>query len=134
MSTSVHTDRACAFRNFINIGKRERPVCTEAFISHVFLQRGPSFLLQKNRLVAHTRYESTATLHRWTDLLHQKHAFVNVSSLGSSAEGRDLKLITINGGKNLPRIFVDAGIHAREWISPAATIFFVDKLTKHIKR
>ena len=59
---------------------------------------------------------------------------VNVSSIGKSIEGRDLNLVTINGGRNLPKIFIDAGIHAREWISPASTLFFMDKLTKVLKR
>ena len=67
-------------------------------------------------------------------MVEELYPNVNVSSIGKSIEGRDLNLVTINGGRNLPKIFIDAGIHAREWISPASTLFFMDKLTKVLKR
>ncbi len=39
---------------------------------------------------------------------------MNVSTIGRSSEQRDIKLVTVNGGRGLPKIFIDAGIHARQ--------------------
>lgn len=37
-----------------------------------------------------------------------------------------LKLST--GGRNKPAIFIDGGIHAREWIAPATVLYMVELL------
>ncbi|KAI1694526.1 zinc carboxypeptidase domain-containing protein [Ditylenchus destructor] len=58
-------------------------------------------------------------------------------NIGKSFEGRDLVGIKISGAplhekrKTVPPIvFIDAGIHAREWIAPAVAIYIIDKLVK----
>jgi hypothetical protein len=38
---------------------------------------------------------------------------MNISVIGKTSESRDIKLVTVNGGRGLPKIFIDAGIHAR---------------------
>lgn len=51
--------------------------------------------------------------------------------IGKTYEGRDLKLIKIgklNEDDSIPGFWIDAGIHAREWISPAAALFLVSRL------
>merc|ERR1719512_358875 len=50
-------------------------------------------------------------------------------------EGRNIKVVKINSNNTrLPIIFIDAGIHAREWISPASTLFLIEKLAKQISK
>jgi len=54
-----------------------------------------------------------------------------VETLGKSYSGNDLRLIRVGVGqanKNKPVIFIDSGIHAREWIGPAFTTYFVQAL------
>lgn len=56
---------------------------------------------------------------------------VFVKTFGKSYEQRLLKIITItNGdgrvGKNV--IFIDAAMHAREWITPSMALFIIDEL------
>ena len=49
-------------------------------------------------------------------------------SIGKSFEGRDIWAVTI-GKKNRPKIVIDCGVHAREWISPAFCLWLIDGLT-----
>ena len=61
---------------------------------------------------------------------------VSVSSIGTTYEGRDIVMIKIcssgHCGKK-PAILIDGGIHAREWISPAATLMLIDKIVNTVK-
>ncbi|KAL5277837.1 hypothetical protein ACFFRR_002831 [Megaselia abdita] len=59
---------------------------------------------------------------------------VFVKQVGYTFENRALKTITVTNGdgrKNKPVIFVDAGMHAREWISPATGIYVIQQLVEH---
>lgn len=58
---------------------------------------------------------------------------VLVSTVGHSHEGRDMKTITILPNSNVSRpstIFIDAAIHAREWIAPATALYSIDQLLR----
>jgi len=49
--------------------------------------------------------------------------------IGTSVEGRDLTVIRLGTPhENKPIIWIDAGMHAREWIAPATAIYLIDKL------
>ncbi len=78
---------------------------------------------QYNRLsVIHSFLDSTASANP---------NIARVETIGTSYQGRALKLIRIGvnvANKNKPVIFVDGGIHAREWISPAFATCLVDYL------
>ncbi|XP_060072712.1 carboxypeptidase B-like [Ylistrum balloti] len=56
-----------------------------------------------------------------------------VESIGTSYEGRKMNIIKI--GKTSPNvkpvIWVEAGIHAREWISPAVAVWTIDKMLRN---
>ena len=34
-------------------------------------------------------------------------------------------------GRVKPAVWIDAGIHAREWISPATALYFINQLVEH---
>ncbi|XP_050711912.1 uncharacterized protein LOC126995989 isoform X4 [Eriocheir sinensis] len=59
---------------------------------------------------------------------------VKVEVAGRSVEGRPIHLVTITDdvanahAARKPVIFIDGGIHAREWVSPAAVLGVVDNL------
>lgn len=55
---------------------------------------------------------------------------VTVRELSRTREDRPILLVTIHSGsdKKSPVIFVDGGMHAREWASPAAALFLVGRL------
>ncbi|KAL9959738.1 hypothetical protein ACROYT_G033093 [Oculina patagonica] len=56
--------------------------------------------------------------------------------LGSSHEGKQMKAIKIQGkySFNKPVFFIECGIHAREWVSPATCMFIIDEMTQKYGR
>jgi len=95
---------------------------------------GTAHKRKARRRITHLDYVGVNEIYRFLNYLSEKHRSVGVSSIGRSVQGRPIKLVTVNGGKNLTRIFVDSGIHAREWISPAATLVFIERLAKALTR
>ncbi|CAI2308691.1 unnamed protein product [Caenorhabditis sp. 36 PRJEB53466] len=56
---------------------------------------------------------------------------VSVQPIGTSHEGRQIPLIKITNKRNggVKRgIWVDGGIHAREWVSPSTVLYFIHQL------
>ncbi|KAH8302212.1 hypothetical protein KR044_004077, partial [Drosophila immigrans] len=59
---------------------------------------------------------------------------VEVKTVGKSYEGRSLKTIRITNGDgrlNKQVIFVDGGIHAREWIAHASVLYAISELANN---
>ncbi|KDR21621.1 Carboxypeptidase B [Zootermopsis nevadensis] len=52
--------------------------------------------------------------------------------IGKSSQGRDLKLLKVStgGDGNKPAIWIDGGLHAREWISPATVTYIMLQLVE----
>jgi carboxypeptidase A len=48
-------------------------------------------------------------------------------NIGESFEGRPLKVIKISTNDNNPAIFIEANIHAREWISSATAVWLINE-------
>ncbi|XP_055711445.1 zinc carboxypeptidase-like [Phlebotomus papatasi] len=75
------------------------------------------------------RYYRLQNIHKWLRSLETKHPGVVTTVVGgSSYENRDLLGIKISHGANNPAVFLEGGIHAREWISPATTTFIANEL------
>ncbi|EJD74733.1 carboxypeptidase A1 [Loa loa] len=53
-----------------------------------------------------------------------------VRSIGVTHEGRQLKLIKIGKPRHFQKagIWIDGGIHAREWVSPSTVLYMIDQL------
>ncbi|XP_043516115.1 carboxypeptidase B-like [Frieseomelitta varia] len=68
-------------------------------------------------------------------LTYLTQTYKNIASLitiGNSYEGRSMKVLKLStGGANKPAIFIDAGIHAREWIAPATALYMVDLMLQN---
>ncbi|XP_046389814.1 carboxypeptidase B-like [Ischnura elegans] len=78
------------------------------------------------------RYYSHDEMNAYLDEVASKYPDIaKVESVGKSYEGRELKGITLSsGGSGKPLVFVDAGIHAREWIAPAVALYLIQELTE----
>lgn len=77
-----------------------------------------------------TAYHTYDEIMAWTDSLATTYPnLVTVSNIGLSYEGRVMKMVTVStGGTGKPAIFVDGGIHAREWVSPSTTTYILNEL------
>lgn len=58
---------------------------------------------------------------------------VSVETIGKSYEGRNLKVVQISTNRSAgkPLIFMDAGIHAREWIAPPVALYAIKELVEN---
>ena len=52
---------------------------------------------------------------------------------GQSYEKRDLKVIVLKTSTSKRSVWIDCGIHAREWISPATCLWIIESLVNDYK-
>ena len=56
---------------------------------------------------------------------------VDVKEIGQTYEGRKIHMVSVSSGHaGKPAIFLDCGIHAREWVSPAFCLYALDQLVE----
>lgn len=78
------------------------------------------------------QYNELADIHQFLDDMQQAYpAKATVFTIGESYEGRIIKGIKISTNESNPGIFLEANIHAREWISSATALWIINEvLTK----
>ena len=88
---------------------------------------------KKRNKLDHDTYIGYDEMVAWLEGLDRQFEHVTVDRIGVTEGNRDIKLVKINSNNtDLPIIFIDAGMHAREWISPAATMYIIERLAKVI--
>uniref|UniRef100_A0A1L8DQW7 Zinc carboxypeptidase A 1 n=1 Tax=Nyssomyia neivai TaxID=330878 RepID=A0A1L8DQW7_9DIPT len=74
-------------------------------------------------------YHTLDEIHAWLKSLEQAyHGVVTVVNAGKSYENRDVLGVKLSHGSGKTGTFIETGIHAREWITPATTVFFINEL------
>ncbi|CAH0724393.1 unnamed protein product, partial [Brenthis ino] len=76
-------------------------------------------------------YHSFPAIQEYIDSVAKRHPdLVKLQNLGTSYQGRRMKLVKISSDHNAgnPIIFIDAGIHAREWAAPAMALYLIHRL------
>ncbi|KAF4524147.1 hypothetical protein B566_EDAN012152 [Ephemera danica] len=78
------------------------------------------------------RYHRYRDIESYLDYLANTYPEIcQVQVIGRSSEGRDIKLLKVStGGAPKPAIWVDGGIHAREWIAPATAAYLLLQLVE----
>ncbi|XP_059224568.1 carboxypeptidase B1 [Stomoxys calcitrans] len=83
-------------------------------------------------------YQRLDAINSYMEYLAREYAHqVNIVNLGKSYEGRALRAIHISGENvngalsKKPLIFIDAGMHAREWISHATALYILHQLVEN---
>ncbi|XP_062541394.1 carboxypeptidase B-like [Armigeres subalbatus] len=58
---------------------------------------------------------------------------MQLETIGTSSEGRNIEAVYISYGNNpnRPLVMVDAGLRAREWTSPMVAMFIIHELVEH---
>ncbi|XP_071380683.1 carboxypeptidase B2-like [Centroberyx affinis] len=82
-------------------------------------------------------YHSLEEIYEWINEVALAYPdMVETFSIGSSFENRSLQVLKLSGEKKADKkaIWMDCGIHAREWISPAFCLWFVQHYLKNYKQ
>ena len=82
------------------------------------------------------QYQQHASIQSYISCLARRHSDkAQYERIGNSYEGRELFVIKIgmpsNRGVTKPVIWIDGGIHAREWISPATVTYIIHELLEN---
>ncbi|KAM9095378.1 carboxypeptidase A6 [Sarcophilus harrisii] len=96
------------------------------------LEKGNSLRAQRNRRslpgYSYEVYHSLEEIQNWMHHLNKTHpGLVHMFSIGKSYEGRSLFILKLGRRSRAYKraIWIDCGIHAREWIGPAFCQWFV---------
>lgn len=74
-------------------------------------------------------YQTLEAIYEWIDdLALQYPSILSVQSIGQTYEGRDMKLVKLSQQSGNPGIFLEANIHAREWITSATATWLLNEL------
>ncbi|XP_055682668.1 zinc carboxypeptidase-like [Lutzomyia longipalpis] len=74
-------------------------------------------------------YHTLAEIYEWLDVMAYAHSSVaRVVVGGVSHEGREIRGLRISYKSGNPGVFIEAGIHAREWIADATATFIINEL------
>ncbi|XP_055464210.1 carboxypeptidase A1 [Psammomys obesus] len=80
---------------------------------------------------SYATYHSLDEIYEFMDLLVAEHPqLVSKIQIGDTFEGRPIYVLKFStGGTNRPAIWIDTGIHSREWVTQASGIWFAKKIT-----
>ncbi|XP_026884594.2 carboxypeptidase A4 [Electrophorus electricus] len=75
-------------------------------------------------------YHTLEAIYSWMDTLVSDYPnLVSKMLIGTSYENRPMYVLKFStGGTKRPAIWVDAGIHSREWVSSASTVWMANKM------
>ncbi|XP_017480758.1 PREDICTED: carboxypeptidase B-like [Rhagoletis zephyria] len=98
---------------------------------------GSSLLyLAPNETSFFQKYQPLSNIYQYIEEISRQHPdLCSLETIGKTSEGRVMKIIKVgysNSSKpNKPIVWIDAGIHAREWIAPATAIYIINKLVNN---
>ncbi|XP_053611116.1 uncharacterized protein LOC128675620 [Plodia interpunctella] len=107
--------------------KRVKEASTEKPIKQVCFKYGSPKRMNWNN------YHRLDVIHSLLDDLEYDYPSICTTGvIGKSLEGRDLKILKIsNSDATNASVWIDAGIHAREWIAPAVNTYIADHIARN---
>ena len=79
-------------------------------------------------------YHDHHNIDSYLDYLVKTYDFVELENIGESYEGRQMRVLKVcrsGCGNGKPALWIDGGIHAREWISPAVVTWMMKELIEN---
>jgi len=75
-------------------------------------------------------YHSTEEIQGYMQYLENNYNYTSIKSIGKSYQQRDMQVLQVckGGCGNKPALWIDGGMHAREWITPAAVTYWMNEL------
>ncbi|XP_047527982.1 zinc carboxypeptidase-like [Vanessa atalanta] len=120
---------------FLEIAKNDKVNATLLFddISEVIRSEKPSILRSKKKGFSWDAYYDVDDIYNYLSNVSRTYPqWTEVIVGGKTYEGRQIRGIRINTpaaeGVEKPVFFIESGIHAREWIAPATTTYFINQL------
>uniref|UniRef100_A0A3Q2ECV0 Carboxypeptidase B n=1 Tax=Cyprinodon variegatus TaxID=28743 RepID=A0A3Q2ECV0_CYPVA len=80
------------------------------------------------RAHSYTKYNTWSEIESWiSSIASSNPSLISKQVIGQTYEGRSMHLLKLgkSSGSAKPAVFIDCGIHAREWISPAFCQWYV---------
>merc|ERR1712142_398393 len=79
-----------------------------------------------------TEYHALEDIYGWFDYLETTYDFCEKENIGQTFEGQDMIVMKVckGGCGNKPAMWIDSGIHAREWIAPAVGTWMLNELAE----
>merc|ERR1712168_1405980 len=80
-----------------------------------------------------TSYHALEDIYGWFDYLESTYEVCKKESIGQTYEGQDMIVMKVCKGEcgNKPAMWIDSGIHAREWIAPAVGTWLLNELVEN---
>ncbi|KAF4094253.1 hypothetical protein AMELA_G00011190 [Ameiurus melas] len=83
----------------------------------------------------YANYHTLNEINSFIDMLVQENpGFVSKIVIGKSYEGRPLNVLKFSTGANRPGLWIDTGIHSREWVTQASGTWFAKKIVTDYRR
>ncbi|NP_954965.1 carboxypeptidase A5 precursor [Danio rerio] len=83
----------------------------------------------------YTTYHDLNSINSFMDMLvAENRNMVSKVVIGQSYEKRPLNVLKFSTGANRPGIWIDTGIHSREWVTQASGVWFAKKIVKDYGR
>jgi len=77
-------------------------------------------------------YQDFDTINAFLDALASQQPWANVLNIGKSYENRKMNVLAVTkAGPGKPNIWLESGVHAREWIAPAVATFIARELVEN---
>jgi len=106
-----------------------------SYKGHEIIKQEKSRILEKSgqHSMDWTSYHSVEDIYGWLDYLEENFPFCKKEVIGKSYEGQDMIVMKVCRGEcgKKPAMWIDSGIHAGEWISPAVGTYMLNELVEN---